>query len=81
MDVLLEFKRWKLFILLVGIPVIFQFIDLGVMISRHDPRAIYSAAITMVICFVGVFFGWLFTLGTNLGKKLPRKVSREIESA
>ena len=79
MDVILEFKRWKLFLLLVGIPVIFQFINLGVMISRHDPAAIYSAVLIMMICFIGVFFGWFFSLGTNLGKKLSRSMRNELD--
>ncbi|HYV91824.1 MAG TPA: hypothetical protein VE978_08575 [Chitinophagales bacterium] len=79
MDFILEFKRWKLFFLLVGIPGIFQFIVLGVMISRHNPGAMLSAILIMMIFSIGVFFGWFFSLGTNLGKKLSRPISVELE--
>jgi hypothetical protein len=69
MNINSEFKRWKLFWLLVGIPVSIQLIGLAVMISRHHHRFILNAITMMTILFIGVFFAWFFTLGTNLKRK------------
>ena len=74
-----QFKRWKLFWLLVGIPVSIQCIALAIMITRHGHhRLILKAVSMMMILFIGVFFAWFFTLGTNLKRKnqvsLPKTV-------
>jgi hypothetical protein len=67
----LTLKHWQLFVLLVGTPVIFQFILIGYAIFSRDPRAIFYFFPVMMILFVGLLFGWLYSLGTNLFKKLP----------
>jgi hypothetical protein len=69
MKVASQFKRWKLYCLLVGIPVTIQLINLGIMFTRHHPRLIWNAVYMMMILFIGVFFAWFFTLGTNLKRK------------
>jgi len=79
MDIILQFKRWKLFCLLVGIPVIVQFIDLAFMISRHDARAISNAILITVVLFIGVFFAWFFTLGTNLRTKWSHPINNKFD--
>jgi len=67
----LTLKHWQLFVLLVGIPVIFQFIIIGFTIFTRDLRSIFYFFPVMMILFIGLFFGWLYSLGTNLFKKLP----------
>jgi hypothetical protein len=57
--------------LLVGIPIIFQFIIIGFTIFTRDMRSIFYFFPVMMILFMGLFFAWLYSLGTNLFKKLP----------
>lgn len=71
MKIFLMLKHWQLFGLLLGIPMIFQFISLGAIITSNDPtKAMFFFPIIMVL-FVGLFFSWFYTLGTNFHKKLP----------
>ena len=70
----LTLKHWQLFVLLVGIPLVFQFITLGAIILSilsNDPTKISYFFPLMMILFIGLFFGWFYSLGTNLHKKLP----------
>jgi hypothetical protein len=67
----LTLKHWQLFVLLVGMPIIFEFLIIGVAISSRDPRTIFYFFPVMLILYVGLFFGWLYSLGTNLFKRLP----------
>lgn len=71
MTKLLTLKHWQLFGLLMGLPMVFQFITIGSMFSSNDPTAMFYFFPIMMILFVGLFFGWFYALGTNLHKKLP----------
>jgi hypothetical protein len=68
MKAILRFRRWKLFSLMVVVPVGFQIINLGI-ISQQTPELILYEISIMAIIFIGVFFAWFFTLGTNLRNK------------
>jgi hypothetical protein len=67
----LTLKHWQLFGLLIGIPMIFQFITIGTVISSKNPTTMFYFFPIMMILFIGLFFGWFYSLGTNLYKKLP----------
>jgi hypothetical protein len=71
MTKLLTLKHWQLFGVLIGIPLIFQFITIGAVISGHSSKIMFYFFPVMIILFIGVFFGWFYSLGTNLYKKLP----------
>jgi hypothetical protein len=71
MTKLLTLKHWQLFGLLIGIPIIFQSITIGSIISRNNPRFMFHLFPVMMILFITLFFGWFYALGTNLYKKLP----------
>jgi len=53
---------------MVVVPVCFQFINLGI-ISQQTPELILYEISIMAIIFIGIFFAWFFTLGTNLRNK------------
>jgi hypothetical protein len=71
MTKLLTLKHWQLFALLIGIPIIFQIITIGSIISMRIPRLIFPLFPVVMILFIGLFFGWFYALGTHLYKKLP----------
>ena len=71
MTKLLTLKHWQLFGLLVGVPIVFQFIIMGSVIASNNPTTMLLFFPIMMILFVGLFFGWFYALGTNLYKKLP----------
>ena len=75
----LTIKHWQLFGLLLGLPMIFQFVLMGSVISSNNPTIIYKAFPVMMILYMGLFFGWFYSLGTNLHKKLPETVNMNLK--
>jgi hypothetical protein len=75
----LTFKHWQLFGLLMGIPLIFQIISIGSIVSSNDPTAEFKFFPVMMILYLGLFLGWFYSLGTNLHKKLPETVNMNLK--
>jgi hypothetical protein len=71
MTKLLTLKHWQLFLLLVGIPIIFEFLFMGLLVSSKEPMAFFIYFPIMMLLFIGLFTSWFYSLGTNLFKRLP----------
>ncbi len=67
----LTIKHWQLFGLLMGLPLIFQVVAMGSILTSRNQTMFFVAFPIMMIFFVGLFFGWFYALGVNLQKKLP----------
>jgi hypothetical protein len=78
MTKLLTLKHWQLFGLLMGFPMIFQFVIMGSVMTSRNPTIMFAAFPIMMILFIGLFFGWFYALGTNLHKKLPYTVTMNL---
>lgn len=78
MTKLLTIKHWQLFGLLIGIPMIFQFVIMGSVMTSKNPTIMFAAFPIMMILFIGLFFGWFYALGTNLHKKLPETATMNL---
>ena len=75
----LTLKHWQLFGLLMGLPMVFQFITIGSVISSNDPTTMFFFfPMMMMILLIGLFFGWFYALGTNLHKKLPQTAAMNL---
>ena len=57
--------------LLIGIPMIFEFIIIGLTISTKNPGAFFIFFPVVMILYLGLFFGWFYSLGTHLFQRLP----------
>lgn len=68
---LLHLKHWQLFLLLFGIPFLFEIIAATSVIFNPGLRAIPVVFPVLGVLFAGVYFVWLYTLGVQLHKKLP----------
>lgn len=71
MTKLLTLKHWQLFGLLMGLPLIFQFVAIGSFMTSVNTTMFFIVFAIMMVFFGGLFFGWFYALGTNLHKKLP----------
>ena len=71
MTKLLTLKHWQLFGLLVGIPILFEFITIGTAVSGNHPGNMFFIFAVILILFMGLYFSWFYSLGTNLYKRLP----------
>jgi hypothetical protein len=65
-------KHWQLFVLLVGVPLLFDlFVMASIILTRNFfGVAFYSFPVIMIL-FASMFFGWFYSLGTNLFRILP----------
>ena len=84
----LKAKHWQLFLLTFGIPTIFQFVMMGTMFSNigsgnnSDPTFMFSYMKffpIMMIIFIGVFFGWFWSVAVGLQSKVPEDVKMKVK--
>jgi hypothetical protein len=80
----LKAKNWQLFLVLCGIPYIAQFVFMGSTIvsvlsqsqtgvSNTFPLMTFFSI--LMFAFLIVFFGWFWSMGIGLQKKVPQDVS------
>ena len=83
----LKAKHWQLFLLTFGIPLIFQFIMMGSMISNFanqtnpDPAMMFNYMNffpVIMIVFMAVFFGWFWSVAIGLQNKVPENVTMKV---
>ena len=71
MKKLLTLKHWQLFLVLIGLPLIAEFLMFALVLTTKDPGSFFILFAVVMLLFTGLFFAWFYTLGTNLFKKLP----------
>lgn len=87
-DLFLKAKHWQLFLLTVGIPIIFQFVMIGSMVSNLATQANPDPAVMMfryvkyypliMILFMGAYFGWMWSVAIGLQKRVPENVTMKV---
>ncbi len=75
----LTLKHWQLFGLLLILPMIFQFVMAGAVVSTNDPAIMFKAFPIVMILYSAIFFGWFYSLGTNLLPKTSDNSEHEPE--
>ncbi len=67
----LRAKHWQIFILMVGLPFLFQIITLIYVIVTDNPLFALSTFPIFMLLYVIIFFGWFWSIGVGLHKFLP----------
>ena len=84
----LKAKHWQLFLLTFGIPMIFQFVMMGTMFAKigtgnnPDPSFMFSYMKffpILMILFMGVFFGWFWSVVIGLQKVIPAEAQMKLK--
>lgn len=84
----LKAKHWQLFLITFGIPMLFQFVIFGLMISNltfhsnQDPSIVFKYLKlfpVIMIVFMLVFYGWFWSVGIGLQKKVPENISLNVK--
>ncbi|MEP1489118.1 MAG: hypothetical protein ABJL44_07545 [Algibacter sp.] len=79
----LKAKHWQLFILMIGIPILFQIIMMGTMFLNFNSETIPDPMVMfdimkffpiIMILYMGVFFGWFWSIAIGLQGKVPENV-------
>ena len=81
----LKAKHWQLFLLMFGVPLLFQifmmvtaFANIG---KDSDPMFMFNyfkLFPIMMIIFMGVFFGWFWSIAIGLQNKIPSTVKMKV---
>lgn len=84
MDIFLKAKHWQLFTLMFGIPVLFQVIMMliqfsnissGAKINPAEMFKVFEFFPIIMILYMGVFFGWFWSIAIGLQKKVPENIT------
>lgn len=84
----LRAKHWQLFLLIFGIPMVFQFVMMGSMMSNigteinPDPNVMFNYMplfLIIMILFMGIFFGWFWSIAIGLQNKVPKNVKMKVK--
>lgn len=87
-EAFLKAKHWQLFFLSFGIPMFFQGIFMANFISNiesgniPDPSIIFNYMpyfSILMILFIGVLFGWFWSVAIGLQAKLPEGVKMKVK--
>ncbi len=79
----LKAKHWQLFLLLLGIPLIFQFYMMFTMFSDFETDSnpnpenmigFFGLFPLIMILFTGLFFGWFWSIAIGLKEKIPTEI-------
>ncbi|MFZ4399070.1 MAG: hypothetical protein ACOYO1_03460 [Bacteroidales bacterium] len=83
----LNAKHWQLFLLIFGIPMIFQFVMMTLTISNFasetnsDPSMIFDYMKffpIIMILFMGVLFGWIWSVAIGLQNRIPENIKMNV---
>jgi hypothetical protein len=84
----LKAKHWVLFLLTFGIPMVFQFVIVGLMLSNlftsknSDSFEVFDRMkfipIVMLV-FMAVLYGWFWSIAIGLQKKVPVNVKMKVK--
>lgn len=66
-------KHWQLFILMVGLPFLFQTVTLVYVIVMDSPMLALSTFPIFMLLYISIFFGWFWSMGVGLHKFLPEQ--------
>lgn len=87
-DKFLKAKHWQLFLLMVAIPVVLQFVLMGKMFSdftfqsHPDPIIMFGymkfIPVIGILC-IAVLFGWFWSVAVGLQNKVPVSVTMKVK--
>lgn len=69
--VFLRAKHWQLFILMVGLPFLFQIVTIIYVVVTDDPLFAISTFPIFMLIYIAIFFGWFWSIGVGLHRFLP----------
>jgi hypothetical protein len=78
MKIFLRLKHWQLFILIVGLPFLYQIINISAFIITRELTIIFKLFPLIIGLMVLILFSWFYTLGVNLRPLLPDSVKMNL---
>ena len=78
MSIFLRMKHWQLFVLLVALPLAVEFVMMVSLILFRNFSVIGMVFPALMIICLGTYFGWMYSLGINLHRRLPASVGMSL---
>ena len=87
-DKFLRAKHWQLFLLLFGVPMLFQFVIMTSMISNIEASGSPNPAMMfdqmkffplIMVVYMAVFFSWFWSMAIGLQAKVPEGVKMKVK--
>ncbi|MEP5338596.1 MAG: hypothetical protein ABJL44_03805 [Algibacter sp.] len=87
-DKFLKAKHWHIFLLMIGIPIIFQIIITYLILSDTNlgpgqqfnfMRDFFILFPIMMILFTGLLFGWFWSISIGLQKRMPESIKMKVK--
>lgn len=75
----LKAKHWQIFMVTIGLPIIFEFIAIPLMIVENNPMIIMTVMPIIMTFFIIGFFGWFWAIATELQCKVPEGVKMKVK--
>jgi hypothetical protein len=75
----LRAKHWQLFLLILVAPVVLEIIGLIAVALLREPVALFFFFVPIMILVVVTQFGWMYSVGNALGKKLPENAGMNVK--
>lgn len=84
----LNAKHWQLFILMFGIPILLQIVVMISMFTNLDSNGnpdqtgmlnIFKLFPIIMLLYIGLFFGWFWSIGVGLQKFIPTDIEMKIK--
>lgn len=75
----LRMKHWQFFILIIGLPILLQFVFMGAIFNSQNLNSTITIffPITMIL-FMGGLIGWMFSIGYRFNSLLPKEFNMKI---
>jgi len=77
MNRILHLKHWQVFLLMFGLPFLFQIVTVPAALNEHVGTFMLVTSVSTAIYGL-LFFSWFWALGTNLYEKLPPTVKMNL---
>jgi hypothetical protein len=74
MEFFLRAKAWQLFLVMVGIPVLFEIAMIIGVAGTNNPQLMFIFMPIIMLMFFVPFFSWLWSLGTRLYEYAPEEL-------
>ena len=74
----LQLKHWQLFLLIFGVAFILQLITFASVAATNNIKILVYIYPIIMLIYIGIFFGWFYSMGTNFHKKLPANVKMNL---
>lgn len=87
-DTFLKAKHWQLFIIMLGIPLLFQFYTMFNFFSDLDSESIpnpenlrntFQLFPLIMVLFSLVFFGWFWSIAIGLQRNIPAEIKMNVK--